>query len=204
MIKIRFFGCVAALALAAMSAHALAGGPAAGVGVDANAYNNAQAKDNNEAPEPGFEQLAQLTQQLQDQAQQVALAQVAVTRAEQQLALARTTQDAQEAFIANWNQNFEAAKANLAIAQANLAANRGSAAIVAQAQLAIDGMEKEGEYSGGPRGQMVASESVVAASRVALERAQAALAQTQAQIDALGSQAGGAAPADGGGQGQNP
>ena len=41
MIRTLFFGCVGALALAAMSVHALAGGPAVGVDVDPNAYNAA-------------------------------------------------------------------------------------------------------------------------------------------------------------------
>jgi hypothetical protein len=38
MIRTAFFGCVGALALASMPAPVMAGGPAAGVGVDPNAY----------------------------------------------------------------------------------------------------------------------------------------------------------------------
>jgi hypothetical protein len=155
MIRTRFFCCVTALAL--MSTHALAGGPASGVGIDANAYKDAQAKDQGQSNNDA--QLAQLNQQLQNQEQQVAVAQAA----------------------------YDQALHNESEAHANIFTVFGYGSPDQAYDDLLEDLSK-----------------VSAASGTALLHAQAAAAQTQAQIDALNSQAGGAAPADDGGQGQNP
>jgi hypothetical protein len=200
MIRTAFFGCAAAVVLAAVSVQALAGGPAKGVGIDGSAYASANkdGQDNQDAQA----QLAQLNQQLKNQSQQVALAQATLDRAQDLLNEAKRVNDLLQLMAQQEVPAISDAKRSLALAQSNLASGQGSAAVVAQAQNTLDNLLKDltrGQLSSSSvlyaspgtvaavsaRDRVQDYAAAVAAGQTALNRAQQAVAQTQAQITAL-------------------